>query len=291
MRNVMLGLLSLLLLSCPQLAAAAEGGAPREDAMDTGGMPQTPAGSGAHPLCWLEIAAGDKDASKKFYSELFGWQFDDSMPGYLMFTPAAGLSGALVDEPSLLAAGAQTAVPHIYTADIDGTLAALEAAGVTITEPKKDVGGGAHSAMFADASGTLYGLVNMAPQLPVPHLPSPLGAGPKPPAGSLCSIELYAGDFAAAKQLFGGLLGWGLLDTMPQYMMFDPGTGVGGVFQSHTAVARSMPYIYVDDVRAKLAEIVAAGGKSLGEPGSMPGMGTFGYFTDPSGTAMGLIGP
>jgi predicted enzyme related to lactoylglutathione lyase len=107
----------------------------------------------------------------------------------------------------------------------------------------------------------------------------------------LSSIELYGGDFAAVKSLFGDILGWGLLNAMPQYMMFDPGGGIGGVFQSHTAVAKSMPYIYVEDVQAKIAEIEAAGGKRVGEPMAMPGMGTFGYFTDPNGIGMGLIGP
>jgi predicted enzyme related to lactoylglutathione lyase len=74
-------------------------------------------------------------------------------------------------------------------------------------------------------------------------------------------------------------------------MMFDPGESIGGVFQGHTPVATSMPYIYVTDVPARLAEIVAAGGESLGDPMAVPGMGTFGDFKDPSGTPMGLIGP
>jgi hypothetical protein len=38
-------------------------------------------------------------------------------------------------------------------------------------------------------------------------------------------------------------------------------------------------------------EIEAAGGKRTADPMSAPGMGTFGYFTDPSGTHMGPIGP
>ncbi len=46
-----------------------------------------------------------------------------------------------------------------------------------------------------------------------------------------------------------------------------------------------------EDVAAKLAALEEAGGKRLAEPMSAPGMGTFGYLTDPSGTALGLIGP
>jgi len=74
-------------------------------------------------------------------------------------------------------------------------------------------------------------------------------------------------------------------------MAFDPGAGIGGVFQSHTPATPAVAYIYAADVGAKLTEIDAAGGKRMGEPMRIPGMGCFGYFKDPSGTAMGLIGP
>ena len=39
-----------------------------------------------------------------------------------------------------------------------------------------------------------------------------------------------------------------------------------------------------------LAAIDAANGRHHGRAVAIPGMGTFGYFTDPSGTAMGLMG-
>jgi predicted enzyme related to lactoylglutathione lyase len=42
---------------------------------------------------------------------------------------------------------------------------------------------------------------------------------------------------------------------------------------------------------AALTEIEAAGGRQMGEPMGLPGMATFGYFADPSGTHMGLMGP
>jgi predicted enzyme related to lactoylglutathione lyase len=72
--------------------------------------------------------------------------------------------------------------------------------------------------------------------------------------------------------------------------MFDAGAGIGGVFQSHTPTTAGLAYIAVADVTATLTAIDAAGGKRLGDPMAMPGMATFGYFTDPSGTTMGLLG-
>lgn len=261
--------------------------------MDTG-MPQAPAGSGTHPICWLEIQARDMDVSRRFYGEVFGWELTDmGRPEYIMFSSPGGLKGALTAQPHDLERG-QGSMAHIYTANMDADIAALEALGAEFVEPKTALGEGehvVHTATFRDPAGTLYGLVDMAAELPVPAVPSGLGGGDKPPTGALSSIELYGGDFAQAKALFGELFGWGLLEAMPQYMMFNPGGGIGGVFQSHTAAAPCMPYIYVDDVHAAIARIESAGGKRLGDPMSMPGMGTFGYFTDPNGVGMGLIGP
>jgi len=107
----------------------------------------------------------------------------------------------------------------------------------------------------------------------------------------MCSTEMYAADGAAAATFFRDLFGWGAIETMSQYTAFDPGAGIGGVFQSHTPTTPAMAYIYAADVESKLAEIEAAGGKKMGAAMSMPGLGCFGYFSDPSGTAMGLIGP
>lgn len=102
---------------------------------------------------------------------------------------------------------------------------------------------------------------------------------------------MYGGaDLEATGRFFAEVFGWATKATMPQYMLFDPGISLGGVFQGHTPTLRAVAYIHVEDVAAKLVEIEAAGGKRMGEPMSMPGVATFGYFSDPSGTAVGLLG-
>jgi predicted enzyme related to lactoylglutathione lyase len=262
--------------------------AAQEEAMDTPGAPQVPAGSAEHPVCWLEIVTNDVAKSRAFYSDVFGWPIQ-AMGDFVMFLPAQGVSGNFKTDA---APGMQSVIPHLYAKDLPALLDSVVAHGGEIVEQPRAVGEhGEATAMFKDTAGTVYGVVNAAPQLPVPHFPPIFGPGPKPPAGTICSLELYGGDFAQTRTLFGDSFGWGLRDTMPQYMMFDPGSGIGGVFQSHTAVTKSLAYIWVDDVRTSLAAIEAAGGKRMGEPMALPGFGTFGYFTDPAGTAMGLIGP
>jgi predicted enzyme related to lactoylglutathione lyase len=182
-------------------------------------------------------------------------------------------------------------VPFIGTHDVDSALARAVAAGGSIDQLPFDVAPAGRFARFKDASGTVYGLTDAVPPGGMPRLGMPFGANFKTAEGTVCSVEMHAADGAAAARFFGDLFGWGSMETMPQYMAFDPGAGIAGVFQSHTPALPGVAYLYARDVVAKVAEIEAAGGKRTGDPMPVPGLATFGYFTDPSGTNMGLIGP
>lgn len=250
-------------------------------------FPNVPAGSGKHPIQLVAISANALAASTAFYADAFGWRV---MP---MGSELAGVMTPWGPGAALRAGnpeGFPGAVPFIAVEDVDAALAKVVAAGGSVEKEPWSVPMVGKLARFKDPWGTIYGLTVASAPGSSPHIPMPFGSNPKPPAGTICSVEMYAGDGEAAAKFFGGLFGWGTLATMPQYMAFDPGAGPGGVFQSHTPQLPAMPYVYAADVPAKLVEIVAAGGEKVGEPMAMPGMGTFGYFKDPSGTHMGLIG-
>lgn len=251
-------------------------------------MPKVPEGNGEHPIALMVISANKLAASSAFYARLFGWQLETMSAELTGFVASAGPTGAL---RANIPDGFPGMVPYIRCADVDAMLARVVAAGGTIEKATWSLPMVGKLARFKDPSGTIYGLTDALSPGGAPRIPMPFGSNPKPPAGAICSIEMYAADGAAAAKFFGGLFGWGTAATMPQYMAFDPGAGIGGVFQSHTPPAPAMPYIYVTDVKTKIAELDANGGKRMCEPMAMPGFGTFGYFTDPSGTSMGLIGP
>lgn len=44
----------------------------------------------ADPVTWFEIHSADPERAKSFYGGVFGWQFDDSMPGYTMISLGDG---------------------------------------------------------------------------------------------------------------------------------------------------------------------------------------------------------
>ncbi len=254
-----------------------------------GGAPQAPRGSGVHPISWVEIRARNLPAAAEFYGAVFGWELQAFGDTYMMYYRdgilgmgfSAGWKDILPD--SLI---------YISVPDIDDAVAKVEQRGGELIEPKQPIGPDMpNSAIIRNAEGVHVGLFD-GPKSPQPYVPAPWSAPEPVAANSICSVEIHGGtDLAAAEKFYGGLFGWGTVAMGPQYMMYDPGAGVGGVFQAHTPQAPVMIYIYVDDVLATLEKIKASGGKQIGEAAAMPGMGMFGYFSDPNGVVLGLIGP
>jgi predicted enzyme related to lactoylglutathione lyase len=249
--------------------------------------PVVPTGSGKHPIAFVAISADDLAGSTAFYGRIFGWRTHAVTPE---ITGAATPAGPNVLLRARTPDGFPGMVPFIGVADVRAMLARVVEGGGTIDDAAKSAPVAGTVARFRDPSGTLYGLTEGVPG-PLAPIPVPFGANPKPPAGTICSVEMYSQDHTATARFFNELFEWGTRETMPQYLGFDPGGGIGGVFQSHTASLPAVAYIYVPDVPATLQQIEAAGGKRTADPMSAPGMGTFGYFSDPSGTQMGLIGP
>lgn len=248
-------------------------------------LPAVPVGSGRHPIVMVAIAANELAASIAFYRSVFGWQLMHVAPD---LASAALPSGPFVTLRANTPEGMQGCVPFVAVPDVAGVLETLVTNGATVERaPWSAPMMGTLARIIVD--GTVYGLAS-APAAPPLPVPAPFGDAPRPPAGSICSVELHAPQLDTIAAFVQTHFGWGTLPTMPQYCMFDPGAGIGGVFQSHTPANRGLAYIFVSDVATTLSAIRGAGGKTLGEPMAVPGMATFGYFVDPSGTAMGLLG-
>lgn len=252
------------------------------------GLPQVPAGSGQHPIFMVLIAAHGAADAQAFYASVFGWTFQAVAPDIVTAVPPEGPAVTL---RSTAPETNQLTVPFIGVKDVRASLAQVVACGGSVEREPWDMFMVGTMARFRDPSGTIYGLMSVVAPDPPARIPMPLGGNPRPVAGSACSLEMYAADGGAADAFFQECFGWSSLPTMPQFVAFDPGAGIGGVFQSHTPALPAVVYLASDDVAATMAAVVRAGGEAQGEPMAMPGLGTFGYFKDPSGTTVGLIGP
>lgn len=248
--------------------------------------PDIPTGSGKHPIAFVAISANDMAASTAFYSRLFGWQTHAVTSE---ITGAATPAGPNVSLRANTPDGFQGMVPFIGVADVKTELDRIAAAGGAVERDPWSAPMAGTLARFTDPSGIVYGLTGGVPGT-LASIPLPFGSNPKPPSGTICSVELYARDETVTARFFNDVFEWGTRPTMPQYLGFNPGAGISGVFQSHTPSLPAVAYVYVEDVAATLNEIERGGGTRTAEPMSAPGMATFGYFTDPSGTIMGLMG-
>lgn len=249
-------------------------------------MPQAPAGNGQHPVALVVISANNLAASSAFYSSVFGWQLMSMSPE---LSGAAAPGGPPIALRANVPDGFPGLVPFIRVSDVPAALEQVVAMGGHVDRAPWKMPMMGTMARFADESGTLYGLTDAMVPGGSPRVPMPFGDNPKPHANTICSLEMYSAE-SAGPRFVREAMGWGTVPTMPSFVAFDPGAGIGGVFQSHTPALTAVAYIYVNDVAATLTAIEAAGGQRLGDPMSMPGMATFGYFKDPSGSSMGLIG-
>ena len=73
----------------------------------------------------------------------------------------------------------------------------------------------------------------------------------------------------------------------------NPGAINGGFYMksSDSPVQHPSLVISVDDINESMEKVTMAGGKVFGEPGEIPGVGTFVYFEDTEGNVMGILQP
>ncbi len=101
---------------------------------------------------YVEFAAEDLGAVKKFYGEAFGWEFQDWGPDYVSFS-ASGLDGGFRGGEKPIAGGP---LIILYAEDLDASEKNVVAAGGEITE-RHDFPGGKRF-HFRDPAGNVLGV-------------------------------------------------------------------------------------------------------------------------------------
>ncbi|MGB9180997.1 MAG: VOC family protein [Pyrinomonadaceae bacterium] len=118
-----------------------------------------------------------------------------------------------------------------------------------------------------------------------------------PANGAFCWNELGTTDVEAAKKFYAELLGWQLKDSHAAGMTYNEivvnGREVGGIFQMGAefgnAPSHWTPYVSVDDVDAKAAQVTELGGTVRVPPTDIPNVGRFCMINDPTGATISLI--
>ncbi|GAA3387394.1 VOC family protein [Streptomyces roseoviridis] len=250
--------------------------------------------------CWLDLGAPDVPAAAAFYGAVLGWDHEsmgeaEGMEGGTFRKDGrtvAGL-GKLTEE------GARSAWMIYYTVtDADETTRAVEHAGGTVRVAPRDLGDWGRMAQYSDPLGGQFAVWQPGTDRGAELVDQP---------GSLSWTELYTSDAEAAKEFYGGVLGWWFSDVrMPgggTYSLITP-AGLpeermhGGILQvGADALAPANgrpswhPVFAVDDCDAAVERVTRNGGSVPMGPEDAQDVGRLAYCLDPSDADFVLLTP
>lgn len=251
--------------------------------------------------CWLDLGAPDVPAAAAFYGAVLDWEYEPMGEGQDaeggMFRKdgkvVAGL-GRLTEQ------GARSAWMIYYSvADADAATQAVERAGGTVRVAPKSFGEQGRMAQYSDPLGGQFAVWQ----------PGDIkGAELVHEAGSLNWTELYTTDAAAAKEFYGGVLGWRFSDMdLPgdagTYILITPAGlpeermhgGLMQVSEADLSLTDGRPYWHpvfaVDDCDATVARVTQNGGSVQMGPVDMEGVGRMAVCLDPSNADFVVLTP
>ena len=114
---------------------------------------------------WLDLGVRDLEATKAFYTGLFGWTLEDlgaEFGHYHLIRNHDALVGGLMDVSGTACPDGGEYSPEwgIFLAvdDVDARIAKATAAGGTVVVPAEDIGASGRMALVTDPTGALIGL-------------------------------------------------------------------------------------------------------------------------------------
>ena len=242
---------------------------------------------------WVDLKTSDPAASRRFYGELFGWEFQVGPAGTGHYTTClvrghrvAGIAG---DQAPAGTPAAWTT--YLASGDVDDTAGRITAAGGRLTTGPADVTGEGRMAIAADPTGAVSG------QWQVGQHP---GASLVSEPGAVSWTELQTGDLDAAQAFYTAIFGYAWQETPGglRYATFSVGGHlVGGALaipeEWHAGDQpnpRWLTYFAVDDADASATSAGRLGGDVLFPPQDSP-FGRFAVLRDPQGATFNAIRP
>jgi predicted enzyme related to lactoylglutathione lyase len=245
--------------------------------------------------CWADLWTSDVDGSRRFYSELLGWEAQEPSPefgGYFMFTrdgvPVAGGMGDMGDMPAN-----NTWKIFLETDDIAKTVERAEAEGAQIIAPSMPVADLGIQTVLVDPTGAHLGAWQPG-TFPGFTVLNEHGAP------SWC--ELFTRDHARAVAFYRSVFHWdtdtvGDSDEFRYTTMRNPdGEGeLAGIMDASAFLPEGVPshwsiYWEVDNVDTTVAQVKALGGAVVADAVDTP-YGRLATVTDPAGAQFKLRTP
>lgn len=235
---------------------------------------------------WIDLSTSDTEGAKKFYGELFGWEFTDTgedFGHYQMITKDGQSVGGAMD--STVGDDKWPTAWGVYLRSDDNakTVQAVKDNGGQVLVDAMPVGDLGSMAIYTDPTGAAVGSWEVKE---FAGFETPLTTG------TPVWFELMSTDYDAAAPFYEKVFGWTLTPMDPddpsfRYSTFGEGNdAAAGLCDAKNFIGDSPSfwriYLAVDDTEAAVEKIKELGGKLLDGPADSP-FGRFATVADPQG--------
>jgi len=239
-------------------------------------------------FCWIDTSSTDAEASRAFYTGLFGWTSEDNPTPdggtYTMYSlDGKRVAGGYGLGEQLQSMGVPSHwMSYISVEDAAATLQAIAAAGGALMGPAIPIPGAGIMGIFTDPTGATCAIWQ-----PEGHF----GAGLANEPGSLIWNELMTNDPDSAAVFYTTVFGWAHeMSEMPSgpYHLFKDGEEFRAGMMAITPEMGEMPpnwsvYLAVADMAAAVDRVRELGGRVEGGVMDVPGVGKMAVTADPTG--------
>ena len=249
-------------------------------------------------IIWHELITDTPAETQRFYSSLFGWEFEplaDSRLNYLLIRNRGELIGGMIDQNKLPnKEDISQWVGLLSVADIALAAQAVSDSGGTVFTPPTSLGDRGEIAIVADPQGALFALLQTRDG-------DPADRDETPAVGSFLWHELWTGEVDSAVEFYGALTPYtierkelGNEEHKVQYNLLSTGgrTRAGirdNPFEGYPAIwVNYLRLADSDQLDAILAKVESLGGKILVPAIPRPGGGTVAMISGPSGAGIAL---
>ena len=243
-------------------------------------------------VIWHDLLTQDTAAAKRFYGELFGWEFKaltlsegGNKGGYQLITHNGKAIGGMIDT-SLLRRDVKLVqwVSVFSSDDIATATANVLNKGGTVYTPVTDAGDRGQIAVVADEQGALFAILQTRDGDPQEH---------KPAIGEFLWDELWTDDSQKALAFYQHIFDYQAEhETLANGDRYEYLSSAG---KPRAAVIKNpidsldptwVTYVKVEDPAAICAQVKTLGGEVLLEPQANPIGGTLAIIRDPDGAGL-----
>ena len=243
--------------------------------------------------CWIDLMTSDKDASRSFYGELFGWTSEDAGEDYGHYVnfsrDGVQVAGCMDKQPN--SPIPDTWSVYLATADADATAAAIGPLGGQTMFPVMDVMDLGRMSMLLDPGGAAIGIWQ-------PGLHKGFGVLAEPRAPGW--FELHTRSYDDSVAFYREVFGWDAhtVSDEPEFRYSTLGEGddaLAGIMDGTGHLPEGVPshwavYFSTDDTDATVKQVGELGGSVLEDPQDTP-YGRLAVVADSNGASFRLMGP